>query len=340
MDLEYMIVDQWGAFVGKHSERVQVRLKDETLQETPLLKLNAIFITSRGVSISADAITACSEAGIPIHFIRSNGCVSASIYAAGLVGTIQTRRAQLEAISDQRGICLAKAVAAGKIFNQAALLRYMAKYRKQTDQDKFRELQWSAGEILDHLIELERLDGPNVEALRFQILSIEGRAAEKYWNAVRQAVNVPQDWPGRVGRGAQDAFNTALNYAYGILYSQVERAIILAGLDPYAGFLHADRAGKPSLVLDLIEEFRAPAADRVIFAMANRSMRFEQDEELRLTVQTRRTIAEQVLERLETPERYGRKKVLLRHIIQEQARHMATFLRLERSAYTPFCVKW
>jgi CRISPR-associated protein Cas1 len=340
MDLTYQIVDQWGAFVGKHTERNQVRLKDTLLQEAPLLTLNAIFITSRGVSISADAIAACSEAGIPIHFIRSSGYVSASIYSAGLVGTIQTRRAQIEALSDQRGICLAKAFAAGKIFNQAALLRYMAKYRKQTDQDAFRELQWSAGEILDHLIELERLDGPNIETLRFQILSIEGRAAEKYWNAVRQVVNVPPDWNGRVGRGAQDPFNSALNYAYGILYTQVERAIILAGLDPYAGFLHADRAGKPSLVLDLIEEFRAPAADRVIFAMANRSTHFEQDQDLRLTTETRRAIAEGVLDRLEKPERYGRKKMLLRHIIQQQARHMATFLRQERDSYTPFCVKW
>ncbi len=340
MDLEYLIVDQWGAFVGKHSERIQVRLKDTTIHEVPLMKLNAIFVTSRGVSISADAVTACSEAGIPIHFIRSSGYVSASIYAAGLTGTIQTRRAQLEAYSDQRSIALAKAFAAGKIFNQAALLRYMAKYRKQTDPNAFRELQWSTGEILDHIIELERLEGPYIDAIRFQILSIEGRAAEKYWNAVRLAVNVPEDWTGRVGRGAQDSFNTALNYGYGILYAQVERAIILAGLDPYAGFLHADRAGKPSLVLDLIEEFRAPAVDRVLFAMANRNTRFEQDDEKRLTTATRRTIAEQVLQRLDKAERYGRKKMLLRHIIQEQARHMATFLRGERPSYTPFNVRW
>ena len=55
---------------------------------------------------------------------------------------------------------------------------------------------------------------------------------------------------------AKDLFNAILNYGYGVLYAQIEQAIILAGLDPYAGFLHADRPGKPSLVLDLIEEFR------------------------------------------------------------------------------------
>jgi CRISPR-associated protein Cas1 len=72
------------------------------------------------------------------------------------------------------------------------------------------------------------------------------------------------DWPGREGRGAQDPLNSLLNYGYGILYGQVEQAIILAGLDPYAGFLHADRPGKPSLTLDLIEEFRQVAIDRVV----------------------------------------------------------------------------
>jgi CRISPR-associated protein Cas1 len=61
------------------------------------------------------------------------------------------------------------------------------------------------------------------------------------------------DWPGRQTQGATDPLNAALNYCYGVLYAQVERALVLAGLDPYGGFLHVDRPGKPSLTLDLIE---------------------------------------------------------------------------------------
>jgi len=84
-------------------------------------------------------------------------------------------------------------------------------------------------------------------------------------------------WPGREGRGAHDPLNAAFNYGYGVLYGQVERALVLAGLDPYAGFIHVDRPGKPSLTLDLIEEFRAPVVDRTILGMVNRGVAVELD---------------------------------------------------------------
>src|SRR5204862_398077 len=92
---------------------------------------------------------------------------------------------------------------------------------------------------------------------------------------------------GREGRGATDPLNAALNYGYGILYAQVERALLLAGLDPYAGFLHADRPGKPSLVLDLIEEFRQAVVDRTLIGQVNRGVAFALDE---ATWATRRVI--------------------------------------------------
>src|SRR5881409_3033564 len=82
---------------------------------------------------------------------------------------------------------------------------------------------------------------------------LEGRAAQGYWSQIASIIPAELAWPGRETRGATDPFNAALNYGYGILYGQVEQALTLAGLDPYGGFLHADRPGKRSLVLDLIE---------------------------------------------------------------------------------------
>src|SRR5439155_51969 len=63
--------------------------------------------------------------------------------------------------------------------------------------------------------------------------------------------------------------NASLTYGYGILYSQVWGAVLNAGLEPFAGFLHVDRPGKPSLVLDLTEEFRQPVVDRAVIAHVN-----------------------------------------------------------------------
>ncbi|MGH7861516.1 MAG: CRISPR-associated endonuclease Cas1 [Candidatus Dormibacteraceae bacterium] len=340
------IVDQFGAYVGKHSERLRVSVKKEVVAEAPLLFLEQVLVAGRGVSISSDAIEACCENGIPVYFLSGRGEPYAALYAAGLGGTVITRRAQLASYDDDRGLTLACAFASGKIANQANLLRYVAKYRKTTDPDLHRELRLRATEVLDHVAEIQRLwaaasDGTTIDDLRPVLLSAEGRAAHHYWDALKLVVPGALDWPGREGRGARDPLNSALNYGYGILYGQVERALVLAGLDPYAGFVHVDRPGKPSLTLDLIEEFRAPVVDRTILGIVNRGTAIEQDDEGLLTSAIRRAIALRVLERLEeSTERYEGKRQKLRFILQTQARHLASFLRGDRAAYEPFACGW
>jgi len=344
--IQHLIVDQFGVHVSKHSERLQVmRLGEGTpsermVQRAPLLHLESVLISGRGISLSADAIEACCRRGIPIHFVSARGQPYAALYSAGLTGTVQTRRAQMLAYSDQRSLALARAFAEGKLRNQAALLRYMAKYRKEASPEVYDELRRTADEVEAHREELYRLEGSCVDDVRGQVLSAEGRAAQRYWEAIKLVLPQEYNWPGRRRRGARDPVNSALNYGYGILYGQIEQAVVLAGLDPYAGFIHVDRPGKPSLVLDLIEEFRAPVIDRTVLGLANKRVSLEQDEKGLLAESTRRMLAEKVLERLEKPERYERKRHPLRAIIQMQARHLATFVRGDRAAYEPFVVKW
>ena len=224
--------------------------------------------------------------------------------------------------------------------NQAGFLRYAAKYRQETDAELYQELRLRADEVQDHLEELHRLEGSSVDEARYQLLSTEGRAAKKYWSALKRIVPERYNWPGRKGRGARDAVNSALNYGYGILYGQIERALVLAGLDPYGGFIHADRPGKPSLVFDAIEEFRQVIVDRTIVGMVNKRIKLELDEKGLLVEKARRTIAEKVLARLDAAERYERKRQPFRVIIQNQARHIATFVRGDRPAYEPFIARW
>lgn len=344
--VQHLIVDEFGVHLSKHSGRLKVmRLGEGTpserlVQQAPLLHLESVLIAGRGISLSADAVEACCERGIPIYFVSGLGRPYAALYSAGLTGTVETRRAQLLAYDDRRSLTLALAFAEGKIHNQATLLKYMAKYRKEADPDLFAALNQAATEVQAHVDDLGQLKGEKAADVRERLMGIEGRAAQRYWSAVKKVLPESYSWPGRRGRGARDPINAALNYGYGILYSQVERAIVLAGLDPYAGFVHTDRPGKPSLVLDLIEEFRAPAVDRTVFGLANKRVPLEQDERGLLTKETRRTLAEKVLARLESPARYERKRHPLRAIIQMQARHVATFVRRDRAAYEPFADTW
>ncbi len=344
--IQNLVADTFGSHIGKYQGRLKVTQGGETLAQAPIMHLERVLVTNKGVSVSAETIRACTEKGIPIHFMSSHGTPYASLYSAGLTGTVSTRRAQLTAFDSPRGVELALAIVLAKIQNQGNFLKYVGKYRKEKQPDVHKELHWLAGEVLDHCEEICTLDflakheDYSVDDVRGQLLSIEGRAAQKYWAGFKQVLSADLNWPGRERRGAKDPFNAALNYGYGILYGEIEKALVLAGLDPYAGFIHVDRPGKPSLVLDFIEEFRTAVIDRTVLGLVNKGMKIAQDERGMLTEKTRQQLADKILKRLDAKSSYEGKSYPLRVIIQRQARHIATFLRGERDQYDGFALSW
>ncbi|MCI0708667.1 MAG: CRISPR-associated endonuclease Cas1 [Chloroflexi bacterium] len=340
MRIEHLIADTFGTHIGKYSKRLKVTQNGETLAEAPLLHLKAVWVTSNGISISSDALEVCCEMGIPVHFTTKRGNAYASIYASGLGGTILTRRQQLMAYYDHRGVQFALKLAEAKIYNQSVTLKYLAKTRKDTALHD--ELHLCAAEVLDSIALLDKIDAEiaTVDSCRNQIMAAEGQAAKRYWQAAGYVLPEHYEWPGRSGRGATDPLNSLLNYGYGVLYGLVEQAIILAGLDPYAGFLHADRPGKPSLVLDLIEEFRQTVVDRTVFGLANVNFVVEQHDDGMLKKDTRQKVAERILQKMDTHMRYNGKRYPLQFIIQSQARHLASFLRDECDTYSGFKATW
>jgi len=331
-DSRQLVIDQYGAFMGKHSERLKVSLKGAVIEEKPFTEFEHLIIASGGITLSSDLIESCAERGIPISFINWAGKPYAKLMSSSVVGTIKTRREQLIAYLDGRGLALAKAFSGGKVANQAILLKYMSKYRKDTDPKLFEKVRATAAMLEGYAGQIQSVKAPDVDAAREAILTLEGHAAKIYWEAANNLIIPELDWKGRETRGAQDLVNSALNYGYGILYCQVERAVVLAGLDPYAGFLHADRSGKPSLVLDMVEEFRQMAVDKASFGVLNKGMKLEIESD-KLTEESRRTIAQKVNERMDSDEPYEGKQHKLRTILQSQSRHVATFVRGEHSRY-------
>lgn len=340
--LDTLIVEEFGAYVGKHSERLKVTVKGETKVETPLITLRQVLIKSRGVSVSSDAITACAERGIALHVVSGQG--GASLYTDGLTGTAQTRRAQLLAFTDARSVGFAIPCAAAKLRNQMGLLMYHARSRKTSAPALCAQLRVLAHEVEDHLAELEELQkrvAPNVDALRGALLSVEGRGAQKYWAGVKALLPAEYAWEGRRHRGARDPINCALNYGYAILARHVEHALVLAGLDPFAGFVHVDRPGKTSLTFDLIEEFRQAVTDRAVLGLVNRNVRLPITQNGMLEDEAKKTLAAAIIARIEeSGEPYEGKRHTLREIIQTQARHLAVFFRGDRPTYEGFVAKW
>ncbi len=304
--------------------------------EFPLFRVSEIVVASRGVSLSSDLIEACCERGIRISFLSSTGRPFAMLSSPMLTATVKTRREQMAAYLDGRGAEFARAVVAGKLRNQANLLKYFGKYQKQAAPERFAVLVESCRGLARLRREACGVAGSTADEVRPALMGVEGAGGRLYWAGVRALLD--GQFAGREHRGASDPVNAALNYGYGILYAQVWGAIMNAGLEPFAGFLHVDRPGKPSLVLDLVEEFRQPLVDRAVVTLFSRGGTLGMHEGL-LDDDARRGVAAAVLERLDSEAVIAGRHLRLKSILQSQVRRLASFVRGD-GTYRPYAFKW
>jgi CRISPR-associated protein Cas1 len=270
-----------------------------------------------------------------MEFISYSGAPYASLISPSLGGTVKTRRAQLLSYEDRRGVILGKAFATGKLRNAANNLKYYAKHRKSADRAAYDFVYRRVDRIQDLAVQVAEIEGARVDEVRAALLNAEGRGAALYWEGVKRMV---PDFAGREGRGATDLVNSLLNYGYGILYNRILSAATRAGLDPFAGYVHTDRPGKPSLVLDLIEEFRGPVVDRAVLGALGTGFKVGMDGE-KLDEKTRKLMAERVRERLAVRVTYRGRKNTLENVIHLQARSVASFVR-DGVMYKPFVGSW
>ena len=337
-DAAQLIVSGFGMYLGKKSERLQVKMGGKAAYEFPFFRVSEVVVASRGVSLSSDLLKEFCERGIRLTFIEASGRPYAMLSSPVLTATVESRREQLLAYNDERGLDFARLIVRGKIRNQRHLLLYFGKYLKQSDAERFRAVSAIGLKLRAFELQARRVDGTSVGQKRAELMGLEGVAGRLYWEAVRVIVESKAEFMGRVHQGADDAFNALLNYGYGILYAHVWGAVVNAGLEPFAGYLHVDRPGKPSLVLDMVEEFRQPVVDRTVIAFTNLGQTIAMKDGL-LDENTRKSLAQKILERLATREAFRGQQYQIRSIIQMQARAFVGFLR-GKGAYKPFSFRW
>ncbi len=323
-----LIIDQQGAYLQKTGNRFVVK-RGNTKNEYCADTISQIIFASPS-AISSEAIKLAVEKHIDLLYLDFRGNPYARIYATTLGGTTLTRKKQLEATLSNKGVYLVAKIVEAKITSQRQLLKSLAKDRK--DNLKLQELASFKPTKIEFRKNLA------LDNLRPTLLGIEGATASVYFRALGLITGFSKRNPK-----LKDEFNVCLNYAYGILYAEVERACILAGLDPYLGYYHTDRYGKPCLVLDVIELFRVAAVDRAVVTMFNRkevkSFYFEKEGSLTLSTIGKREIISAVAKRLNTQITYKGKKLTLKNIILSQTREIASFLLGHVKDYKPFVYK-
>lgn len=330
-----LVASGFGLSIGKHSERVSIKLNRKLCGELPLYRLQEIVLAGRGISISTDLIDEACQRGIRIAVLRPNGQPAALLTSPFLSATVETRRRQMAALDNVTGAEFVRWVAAGKLHNQEKLLRYFGKSR---DGQARQRLDQAANSLRGLRKLALGVEGESALAARNTVLGCEGAGGRVYWEAVIGLLPPSLGFRQRVHRDPPDGVNAGLNYGYGILYAHVWGATLNAGLEPFAGFLHGDRAGKPSLVLDLVEEFRQPVVDRPLLAWLTKGGTPRTQGGL-LDAPSREAVAARVLARLNAREPHRGHQHQVRSIIQMQARLAASAFRGDR-AYRPFSFKW
>jgi CRISPR-associated protein Cas1 len=330
-----LLVAGFGLYVGKKGERIVVRKGGKVCAQVPFMRAQEVIIASRGVSFSSDLLEELCVRGIRVACMSSSGRPIALITSPLLTATVETRRRQLAAIDNERGAEFCRWIVAGKLRNQEKLLRYFGKSR---DGKRGEDLEATAGVLRKLRRDALAVDGASAAAVRPTLMGLEGSGGRLYWQRIGDMLPDELGFEGRRHQGPGDAVNAALNYGYGILYMHVWGAVMNAGLEPFAGFMHVDRSGKPSMVLDLVEEFRQPVVDRAILTWLNKGGRLVLAKGV-LDGESKESVAARVLMRMNATERHRGKNHEVRSIIQMQARLAASALRGLKD-YRPFAFQW
>ncbi|TAK68908.1 MAG: CRISPR-associated endonuclease Cas1 [Actinomycetota bacterium] len=223
----------------------------------PLNAIDCITVLS-GIDVSTPLLTRCAADGRTIAILSRYGKPQAVVEGPDS-GRGRLRREQYRAHFDEgRRDDLARSIVDGKIIQMRWAIRQWKRDAAPTEAGLLDATATALNEDREAL----------VGSSRAQVLGVEGAASRRYFSGLAVALK-SQDFPGRQRRPALDPINTVLSFLYSMTRLSVHGAVHAAGLDPFCGFLHGDRDSQPSLVLDLMEEFRS-AADRVAVSLFNR----------------------------------------------------------------------
>jgi len=319
-----LYVSQYGAYLGMSKNSITVKVKGRVVAKIPKHHCEQIIIAGQAISISSNMVYMCSQNGIAIDFVDDNDMPFASMLSIKSAYPKMALK-QIEMIQRGKTLDIAKKFIIGKTKNQLNYLKYLNRYHN------------------DVSMEIEKISS-KIENLKkaqtiSQLMGYEGEIGTIYWYAISLILKEKIIFAGRKTKGAKDLMNASLNYGYAILYARVQNALLKAGLALHISFLHSLQEGKPTLVYDLVEEFRAFVVDRAIVSMINKNEPLKIDDSGRLTKESCYLIVKNVKERLGVYTKYRGSSKKVENIIQEQAYLLARYVKGE-AKYKPFIGKY
>jgi len=253
-------ITQDDAFIGKTDERLNVKANKQTLLDVPLIKVDGVVVLGRA-TISPAAISELLARHIPLTFLTTTGRYLGRLEPE-VTKNIFVRKAQWQAQGETaQAVHVVRGFVRGKLKNYRNIL--LRREREDSELDLSR-----------NITRLEQALAPidtknSIDSLR----GLEGAGSAAYFGCFDRLIRAAEfQFTARNRRPPTDPVNSLLSFGYSLLRHDVQGAVNIVGFDPYLGYLHVERYGRPSLALDLMEEFRPLVVDAVVLSALNKRL--------------------------------------------------------------------
>jgi len=249
-----LYINTFGAYLHVKDDMFEVKYTKDGKEEKQGFSVKRIvsIILAPHTALSSSAVELAVKNNIDIVFSEHDGTPLGRVWHSRPSSTTKIRKAQLEASLAPLSVTKVKQWVISKVENRITYLERMAGYRKGKEE----MISEKVTVIREMVTKMSALEGSKAEEIAPSLRGYEGTAGRVYFDALGELIPAGYTLNGRSMRPAKDAFNAFLNYNYAIIYRQVEKALLIAGIDPYLGFMHRDDYNQLSFVFDFIEPYR------------------------------------------------------------------------------------
>jgi len=325
-----LYLTEQGAVLRKKSKTLVVDKGTEVLLEVPEFKVERVLIFGN-IQITTQAIAFLFEHGIEASFFTINGKLK------GKLTPLESKNVYLRLYQYKRyqqddfKLNLAQRIVEGKIKNQIVLLQ---RYQRNHPENDFSLSIDKLHESIKTLYVKKKVS---------TVLGVEGAATAIYFQEFGRMFRKELKFDGRSRRPPKDPVNALLSFGYTLISNEILSLLSGMGFDPYIGYLHAIDYGRPSLALDLVEEFRHTIVDRLVLSLINKEVLSEDDFEEKdggvyLKENSRKTFFLQYERSLQSQFSHEESQVTFRHLFKNQAQKLSNVI-LRNEQYIPFLLK-
>jgi len=328
-------------YLALEGESVVVLEKDKKIAQLPLHNFEGI-VTFGYTGASPALMHECAKRNISLCFMTQTGRFSARVVGEVHGNVLLRHKQYLVHNDDIQSLNIAKNIIIGKLFNARAVLdRAIRDYSLRLDVDKFEKVKTQLLETINQIETVKDSD---------ELRGLEGSSALRYFECFDDMILQQKEdffYHERSRRPPLDHVNAMLSFAYTLLANETASALEAVGLDPYIGFMHVKRSGRPALAIDLMEELRTIFCDRFVLSLINKrqlgknDFKKQENGAILMTEEARKTFLQawQQKKQDNIVHPFLKDKIEWGLVPHVQALLLARFLRGDLEAYPPFLYK-